>query len=182
MQDLKYNAAAIQTSMTNPLSRAGMKRNTARICTLIDRTVVGYAPFLPIRLLVFPEFSHAAPAYDTLKELRESGGEDSNEHTEAVAAKAREYSVYVQTGTLLEIDRKVPSPVQYDLPDRAGESLQVSEGYIPGSLGGAHDPHDIEGYERNFPGCEDSHWECWGCGLLRLAVPGDTAPIDRKRS
>jgi len=32
---------------------------------MIDRAVVGYAPFFPVRLLVFPEFGHAAPIYPT---------------------------------------------------------------------------------------------------------------------
>ena len=29
------------------------------------------APFLPVRLVVFPEFAHAAPIYPTVDELRE---------------------------------------------------------------------------------------------------------------
>jgi len=60
---LKYYAAACQTDLPSPLNRAEMKRNTERILRMIDHAVVGYAPFMPVKLVVFPEFSHAAPAY-----------------------------------------------------------------------------------------------------------------------
>ena len=36
---------------------------------MIDRAVVGYAPFGSVRLVVFPEFGHAAPVYPTVEEL-----------------------------------------------------------------------------------------------------------------
>ncbi len=107
---LQYNAAAIQTDFSNPLSRRDMKKNTARIVELIELAVVGYKPFLPLKLVVFPEFSHAAPAYDSLKVLRQKlGVEIPNEHTEQVAKKARELGVFVQMGSMLEVDRKYPN-------------------------------------------------------------------------
>ena len=30
---------------------------------MIDSAVAGSAPFLPVRLVVFPEFAHAAPVF-----------------------------------------------------------------------------------------------------------------------
>jgi len=106
-ESLRFNAAVIQTDLENPLSRKAMKKNTQRILHLIDMAVIGYRPFLPVKLLVFPEFSHCAPAFETLKELREKlGVEIPNEHTELLVAKAKEYGVYIQSGTMLEIDRR----------------------------------------------------------------------------
>ena len=90
---LKYYAAACQTDLPCPLNRAEMKRNTERMLRMIDHAVVGYAPFMPVKLVVFPEFAHAAPAYLTLKELREKLAVPiPNAHTEKLQAKAREYA------------------------------------------------------------------------------------------
>ena len=33
---------------------------------MVDRAVVGYGPFFDIKLLVFPEFAHVAPIYETI--------------------------------------------------------------------------------------------------------------------
>ncbi len=152
---LQYYAAAIQTDMPNPTSRAEMKRNTARICYLIDQTVVGYSPFLPVRLLVFPEFSHAAPVYDTLAELREKlGVEIPNEHTEAIVQKAKQYDAYIQMGTMLEVDKKYPNAVFNTtcLIGPAGILYRYRKVYpwIPWEVHTS--PHDIAGYEEElFP-------------------------------
>ena len=48
-----------------------MRRNTDRMLQMIDSAVVGAAPFLPVRLVVFPEFAHAAPVFETVAELRD---------------------------------------------------------------------------------------------------------------
>ena len=72
MQDcLKYFAAACQTDQPNPTKRLEMKHNTQRMLQMIDHVVVGYAPFMPVKLVVFPEFAHSAPVYLTARELRE---------------------------------------------------------------------------------------------------------------
>ena len=39
------------------------------LLAMIDRAVVGYAPFFDIKLVVFPEFAHTAPIYETVDEL-----------------------------------------------------------------------------------------------------------------
>jgi hypothetical protein len=47
--------------MPNPLHRRDMRAGTDRMLAMIDQAVAGSAPFLPVRLVVFPEFAHAAP-------------------------------------------------------------------------------------------------------------------------
>ena len=49
-------------SPTRSIARA-MRGNTDRMLSMIDSAVAGSAPFLPVRLVVFPEFAHAAPVY-----------------------------------------------------------------------------------------------------------------------
>ena len=71
---IRYAAAACQTDQPNPLDRAEMKANTDRMLSMIDSALAGAAPFLPVRLVVFPEFAHAAPVFPTLEELRAEAG------------------------------------------------------------------------------------------------------------
>jgi predicted amidohydrolase len=67
-----------------------MKANTDRMLSMIDSALAGAAPFLPVRLVVFPEFGHAAPVFPTLGELREKlAVEIPNEHTDRVHARRR---------------------------------------------------------------------------------------------
>ena len=60
---IRYAAAACQTDLPNPIERAQMRANTDRMLGMIDAAVAGSAPFLPVRLVVFPEFAHAAPVF-----------------------------------------------------------------------------------------------------------------------
>lgn len=59
-----YYAAACQTAFDCPTSRTEIAERTRRMCGIIEQTVVGYEPFFDVRLLVFPEFAHAAPIFD----------------------------------------------------------------------------------------------------------------------
>jgi formamidase len=109
---IRYAAAACQTDLPNPLGRREMSANTDRMLSMIDSAVAGSAPFLPVRLVVFPEFAHAAPVFPELGELREKLAVPvPNEHTERLQAKAREHGLYVQSGTMLEADPAHPGAV-----------------------------------------------------------------------
>src|SRR5688572_4168999 len=96
---IRYSAAACQTDLPNPLDRRQMSANTDRMLSMIDAAVAGSAPFLPVRLVVFPEFAHAAPIYPTVAELIDRLAVPiPNEHTERLEKKAREHGVYIQSG------------------------------------------------------------------------------------
>ena len=76
-----------------------MRANTDRMLSMIDQALAGAAPFLPVRLVVFPEFAHAAPVFPTVAELREKlAVEVPNEHTDRLHAQAKEHGIYVQSG------------------------------------------------------------------------------------
>ena len=50
---------------------------------MVDRAVVGYEPFFDVKLVVFPEFAHAAPIYETVDELTDRLAVPiPNEHTD----------------------------------------------------------------------------------------------------
>lgn len=109
---IRYSAAACQTDQPNPLDRSQMVRNTDRILAMIDSALAGAAPFLPVRLVVFPEFGHAAPVFQTIGELRDKlAVEIPNEHTDRLAAKAKEHGIFIQSGSMLEADRRWPGAV-----------------------------------------------------------------------
>jgi predicted amidohydrolase len=89
-----------------------MDRNTDRMLEMIDAAVTGSLPFLPVRLVVFPEFAHAAPIYPTVSELLERLAVPiPNEHTDRLVAKARHHRIYIQSGTMLECDPRWPRAV-----------------------------------------------------------------------
>src|SRR5689334_14008658 len=112
MEHIRYSVACCQTDMPNPIERRAMRANTDRMLSMIDSAVAGAAPFLPVRLLVFPEFAHSAPIFETARELLEKlVVEIPNEHTERLQQKAHEHDIYIQSGSMLETDSRWPGQV-----------------------------------------------------------------------
>ena len=152
---IRYAAAACQTDLPNPTNRTEMQRNTDRIIEMIQCAIDGSAPFLPVRLVVFPEFAHAAPIFATLAELRKYLAVPiPNEHTDRLAAKARELDIYIQSGTMLEIDARWPEAVFNTTcligPNGIIHKYRKVNPWLPFELHAS--PHDLEGYaEPLFP-------------------------------
>ncbi len=155
MEHIRYSAAACQTDQPNPLDRREMRRSTDRILSMIDSAVAGAAPFLPVKLVVFPEFAHAAPVFPTAGELIEKlAVEIPNEHTERLHQKAKEYGIYIQSGSMLEIDKKYKNALFNTTCLIAPEGILYKyrkvNTWIPYEVHTS--PHDIEGYEEElFP-------------------------------
>ena len=111
MSDLYY-AAACQTDFPSPATRDDIDSRTRRMARIVTDTITGYEPFHDVRLLAFPEFAHAVPAYPTVRELREKlAVELPNEHTDVYEKLAKEFGCYIQTGTFLELDPDWPEAV-----------------------------------------------------------------------
>jgi predicted amidohydrolase len=153
--DARYYAAACQTDLACPKTRDGIALQVSHMLGLIDRAVLGYAPFAPVRLLAFPEFGHAAPIYPTVDELLEKLAVPiPNEHTDRYHAKAREHGVFIQTATFLERDDRYPGHVFNTtcLIGPAGllAKYRKTHPWIPWEVDAS--PHDIPGYaEEMFP-------------------------------
>src|SRR4029077_20987511 len=112
MEHIRYSVAACQTDLPNPIERRQMRANTDRMLSMIDSAVAGAAPFLPVRLVVFPEFAHAAPVFETVAELIEKlGVQIPNEHTERLEQKASQHNIYIHTGSMLEVDLQWPGHI-----------------------------------------------------------------------
>lgn len=108
----RYYAACCQIDMPCPRSRDEIAQRVSKFLGMVDRAVVGYAPFFDIRLVVFPEFAHAVPIYDNLADLRRHLAVPiPNEHTDRYVAKARERNLYIQTGSFLEVDPRWPEAI-----------------------------------------------------------------------
>jgi predicted amidohydrolase len=152
---LRYAAAAIQTDFGNPPDRSGIARHVDRMIAMLSQTVEGYSPFLPVRLVVFPEFAHAAPVYPTARELLDRLAIPiPNEHTERYVEKAREYGIYIQTGTFLERDDRYPGVVFNATcligPEGILTRYRKVNPWIPWEVHAS--PHDLPGYaEELFP-------------------------------
>jgi predicted amidohydrolase len=158
MEHIRYSAAACQTDLPNPLKRSEMRQNTARIISLIDSAVIGSAPFLPVRLVSFPEFAHAAPVYAGAEELiSKLAVEIPNEHTDLLTQKAREHNIYIQSGSMLEIDPKWKGALFNTTcligPEGILYKYRKVNTWIPFEVHTS--PHDIEGYDEPlFPVAE----------------------------
>ena len=155
MNPIRYSAAACQIDLPNPTRRDGIARKVAHMLKMTRMAVEGYSPFLPVKLVVFPEFAHAAPVYPTAAELRRHlTVEVPNEYTEQYAKLARELDVYIQTGTFLEEDPAWPGIVFNTTcligPDGLLTKYRKVNPWIPWEVHAS--PHDLEGYtDEMFP-------------------------------
>jgi predicted amidohydrolase len=150
MDLIRYSAAACQTDHVNPIERRQMRANTDRMLAMIDAALAGAAPFLPVRLVVFPEFAHAAPVFESAAQLLEKlAVEIPNEHTDRIAEAAKRNGIYVQTGSLLEKDARWPGLVfnATCLVGPAGILYKYRKvnTWIPYEVQAS--PHDVPGYE-----------------------------------
>jgi predicted amidohydrolase len=150
MEHIRYSAAACQTDQPNPVDRRQMRRNTDRILSMVDSAVAGSAPFLPVKLVVFPEFAHAAPVFPTAEELiKKLAVEIPNEHTERLEQKAKEHNIYIQTGSMLEVDAKWKNALFNTTcligPEGILYKYRKVNTWIPYEVHTS--PHDIEGYD-----------------------------------
>ncbi len=168
MEHIRYSVATCQTDLPNPPDRSQMHINTTRMLEMVDSAVTGSMPFLPVRLVVFPEFAHAAPVYQTVAELRKKLTVPiPNEHTEKLTAKAREHNVYIQTGTMLEEDPKYPAAVFNTscLIGPAGVLCKYRKvnPWIPFEVHTS--PHDIPDYDEEFFPVADTPIGRLGCAI-----------------
>ena len=150
MTHIRYAAAACQTDLVNPTDRGGMRANTDRMLEMIDAAVAGSAPFLPVRLVVFPEFAHAAPVYPTVAELAERLAVPiPNDHTDRLERRARALDIYIQSGSFIETDPRWPGVVFNTTcligPEGILYKYRKVNPWIPYEVHAS--PHDIEGYD-----------------------------------
>ena len=165
---LRYAAAACQTDLPNPIDRGQMRANTDRMLSMIQSAVDGSAPFLPVRLIAFPEFAHSAPVYPTVGELlRHLAVPIPNEHTDRIAQKALELGVYVQTGSMIEVDAKWPQ-VAFNTscligPEGILYKYRKVNPWIPYEVHSS--PHDLPGYDEALFPVADTPLGRIGCAI-----------------
>lgn len=109
-EPLRYAVALCQTDFACPKTRDEIGARVDRMLEMIDGAVIGYRPFFPVRLVVFPEFAHCAPIYQSLHELkRHLAVELPNEHLDRYIARARQHRIFIQTGSFIEYDPAYPA-------------------------------------------------------------------------
>ena len=150
MTHIRYAAAACQTDLPNPIDREAMHANTDRMLAMIDAAVAGSRPFLPVKLVAFPEFAHAAPIYSTVDELLDRLAVPiPNEHTDRLYRKAREHDLFIQSGSMIEEDRSWPGIVFNTTcligPDGILYKYRKVNPWIPYEVHAS--PHDLAGYD-----------------------------------
>ena len=168
MAHIRYSAAACQTDLPNPVERSQMRRNTDRMLSMIDSAVAGSAPFLPVGLVVFPEFAHAAPVFAVAADLiAKLAVEIPNEHTDRIEQKAREHNIYIQTGSMLEVDPRWKNALFNTTcligPEGILYKYRKVNTWIPYEVHTS--PHDIEGYDEPLFPVADTSIGRLGCAI-----------------
>ncbi len=164
----RYHAACCQTDFPSPASRSEIGSRVDRMLDMIDSAVLGYEPFFPVRLVVFPEFAHTPPVYSTAEELADKLAIPiPNEHTERYVLRARHHGIYIQTGTFLELDDAYPDVVFNTTcligPDGILAKYRKTHPWIPWEVHAS--PHDIADYREDpFPVVETE------VGMLGAAI------------
>jgi len=165
---LRYLAAACQTDFPNPTSRSEIPDRVGHMLGMIDRAVVGYKPFGDVKLVVFPEFAHAAPIFETVDELRDKLAVAlPNEQTDRYAKKCRDHGIFVQTGSFLEVDAKHPGAVFNTTcligPDGLLYKYRKVHPWLPWEVHAS--PHDIPGYDEPLFPVADTEIGKLGCAI-----------------
>ncbi len=107
-----YYAAACQTDFAAPTQRSEIRSRVDHMLSMARNCIVGYRPFFPVKLLVFPEFAHAVPIHEDVESIHANLAVSlPNEHTERYESFCREHDVYIQTGSFLEKDPQHPGLV-----------------------------------------------------------------------
>ncbi len=168
MVPIRYSAACCQTDLPNPTTRLEMKANTDRMLSMIDAALAGAAPFLPVRLAVFPEFAHAAPVYATVGELLEKLAVPvPNEHTDRLLARARADGLYIQSGTMIEADPAWPGVLFNTTcligPEGILYKYRKVNPWIPYEVHAS--PHDLAGYKEPLFPVADTPLGRIGCAI-----------------
>jgi len=168
MDHIRYSAAACQTDFNNPLDRAAMGANTDRMLSMIDSALAGSAPFLPVRLIVFPEFAHAAPVFPSVQQLLERIAVPiPNEHTDTIGRKAREHGIYVQMGSMIERDDRWPGVVFNTSclvgPEGLLYRYRKVNPWLPYEVHAS--PHDLAGYDEELFPVADTAIGRIGCAI-----------------
>ena len=154
-EPIRYSVACCQTDLPSPSHRHEIGSNVTQMLKLVDHALAGYKPFLPVRLVVFPEFAHSPPIYSTVAELQEKLGVPiPNEFTDRYIKKANENGIYIQTGSFLEMDASYPGAIFNTTcligPQGILHRYRKVQPWIP--LEVHTSPHDIEGYsDELFP-------------------------------
>ena len=154
----RYYVAACQLDLPNPATRDEIPARVDRMLTLMEYAVTGYEPLFDVRLVVFPEFAHAAPIYASVDRLLDRLAVPlPNEFTELYQRKCRQLNVYVQTGTFLESDARYPGHVFNTTcligPEGILTKYRKVHTWVPWELHTS--PHDLPGYDEPlFPVAE----------------------------
>ena len=153
--------------------------------SMIDSAVAGAAPFLPVRLVVFPEFAHAAPVYATPRGAAREAGRPDPERAHRPRAGEGEGARDLRPDRLDDRGRPEVAGrrLQRHVPDRAdGDPLQVPQGQPVDPVRGPREPARPARLRRAaLPGGRHPDRADRLRDLLRLALPRGDAPARGER-
>lgn len=148
-------AACCQTAFPCPTHRDQIGSRVDRMLEMAAGAIDGYEPFHDVRLIVFPEFAHAAPIHPSIEALeRDLAVPMPNEHLDRYADFCADRGVWIQTGSFLELDPTHPGRLFNSTalvgPEGVLSIYRKVNPWLPFELHAS--PHDVPDYEPDpFP-------------------------------
>jgi predicted amidohydrolase len=155
-----YLVACCQMDISLIKDRAQIESRAAAMRDMVINAVEGYRDYLPVKLVVFPEFSLTPITTDRASNLlRDMAIPLRNEYMESFKDLAERYDIKINIGTFLEKSEKYPNAVFNTsvTVDSSGIILVYRKlnPFIP--LEPVQSPHDLKNYTEDiFPISETS--------------------------
>ena len=167
----KYTALVVQPEVTMAQTAADIEANLTRVCQMIDFGV-GYFWEVPARLVVLPEYflqgvTTPGKGEDGLAEFMKKAVRIDGPEVEVLREKAREYSIFIAGGGLIEVTDEFPDRwfnTAFVLGPNGDLLLRYHKWHIPATIGLGTSPHDLY----------DEYGEVWGNSIKDLFPVVDT--------
>jgi len=146
----KYTALVLQPAVKMATSTDAIKANLDRVCQLIDFGV-GYFWEVPVRLAVLPEYflqgvTTPGKGEHGIQEFLNKAIKVPGPEIDVLAAKAKEYGMYIAGGGIIEITDEFPDRwfnTAFIVGPSGEVELKYRKYHVPASLGLGTSPHDM---------------------------------------
>ncbi len=146
----KYTALVIQPEVTMARTKDDIYKNLERVCQLIDFGC-GYFWEVPARLVVLPEYfmqgvTTPGAGEDGLQEFMKKAIRIPGPETDILAAKAKQYGLYIVGGGVVEVLDEFPDRwfnTNFIVGPTGQVILKYHKWHIPAYIGLGTSPHDM---------------------------------------
>jgi len=149
---MNYLVACCQLDLQSIDGRDGIRSRVNKMLRMIEDVVIGYKDYLPVRLIVFPEFSISSIPCNSSNELIDKVALPAdNEFVDSFVESAAKHNIVINLGTFIEKRSDDNAVFNTSITvDKNGPiiSYRKLNPFIP--LEPVHSPHDLEDYDDSW--------------------------------